>query len=609
MRDTLINLSGVLFSTCALWSAVSAVERKLRRNIFCDDDRWVTAAVMAAMIIGYAAFVLGLLHALYSSVFVSIWAMLILASAPRLFRETKLMPVRWRALIKSCGPFGKFLIFAMAIRAAIIFLGGTAQLPFGGAEADVLHYHLLLPRLYLAQHSMSPLNWSIPDKYPLLLHMLFMAGMPLAGPLFAKTVVFSAYLGSQFLVYRLARRIASFDCALCAAAVFGGVPALVIQAGTAMIDPLTLFLSLAAVEGALQYRKEHGYGALILSALATGALASSRSFMIVYALFFTGLFFLLAPGAPHASRAELGKRFILYAALVLAVYVPWPLRAWRLTGNPFFPLAAHWFGGNGLNVARVAALDAVRYSYGFGKGVRSAFLLPWNLTFRSKAFDYPVGPVFLGFLPLLFAFCRGKEIRFLSVALAGYTILWFEGSQQTRYLYFSLAIFLVMLACALDRVDARFRGGTRVLLFLLGLNVVLSCVQAQRQYVDGWRRLAWGETNASYLRARVRHADSLQMLEEHTPPSARVLLVDSWPEYLYYMPRYFEQGGYAILATDYWDASQQSPESLTAKIHERRITHLLIDRSTGDLSPYILPGAGHLVSRNNSYALYEYVKS
>ena len=288
-----------------------------------------------------------------------------------------------------------------------------------------------------------------------------------------------------------------------------------------------------------------------------------------------------------------------------AVYTPWVLRSYLLTGNPIFPLAFRWLGGKGLDAGRAAALHDVQWSYGLGKNISAVFLLPWNLTFHSQSFDYAVGPVLLAGIPILVFYCPWRKVGVAVWASLLFSILWFIGSQQIRYFYFSLAMSTVFLAAALDSMAQRYRVEAQIFGALLGFNIALSCVQAQRQYAAGWHQIVHRYSNPYLLGRYVKYATSLQMVQDTVPDSAEVVLLDAWAESLYYFPRHFRQGGRAILATNFWDIQAQDQDSLRQKMRRYQMGYIFADKVTVSLDSYITAGRGTLIRQDDSYAIYK----
>ncbi len=605
MRDSFLNGLNVFLSAVALLTAGSLAHRALERLIpdAEPESRRLLSWLVAAVAIAMGTLGLGIAGGVYSGVFLTLWMGILAAGAAPFIRDLRRWVGASTSWLRAGSLVEKGLVAAIVLRAALILLGGTLQMPYGGSESDALHYHLVLPRMYLAQHSMANLEWSIPDKYPLFFHMIFLAGFAVTGPLFVKTFVFLAHVGSLILLYRIAFRYAERPWPLWAVAVFGGVPAIVIQAGTAMIDTLTLFFLLLSLEGFLRYQRGGGLTALAASALSAGVVGASRAFTIAYAILLAGIFF-LARWREGANPSSVLREAVLFLSAVFALYVPWAVRAWIKTGNPVFPLGYRWFGGAGLEAGRVAGLESVASSYGVGKGLVAALMLPWNLTFHFQPFDYPVGPVFLAFLPLLMFFCPWKKVALPASIAAMFGLLWFAGSQQTRYLYFPLAVSFILFAATMDAASRQVRAVRVVIGALLAVSVGVSFVQARGQYKAGLTRLFSGESNASYLGRYVRHAESLAMVRTYTPETARILLLDGYPEYLFYFPRAFVQGGAGVLTTTWWDARQQSRASFSAKLIGGGITHLCADKSTPGLDLYLAAGHWTLITEDKNYALY-----
>ena len=149
LKDILLNLIQVLGS-CFLIGCAGSIAGRLVRQWIVSEKSYLFAWVFTAIGLGFFTLILGLCHLLYKPVFMVLWGVITFFGAPSLWAEIRRQRAQLISFIIDCTTIERVLLTLLMVRMAIIFLGGTLILPWGGAESDVLHYHLVLPRLYMA---------------------------------------------------------------------------------------------------------------------------------------------------------------------------------------------------------------------------------------------------------------------------------------------------------------------------------------------------------------------------------------------------------------------------------------------------------------------------
>ena len=114
----------------------------------------------------------------------------------------------------------------------------------------------------------------------------------------------------------------------------------------------------------------------------------------------------------HSNKKEVVAqgRFIgnllLFFAPFFLTGIPYYLKNWLITGNPFYPYLFGLFGGVGLDQKISYMLEGMTMYAGMGRGPLDYLLLPVNLSFFADwdllHFDGVIGPIFLLTIPLLF---------------------------------------------------------------------------------------------------------------------------------------------------------------------------------------------------------------
>lgn len=343
---------------------------------------------------------------------------------------------------------------SLAVLAGCVFLAMPALLvPLGlPPEGDAVAYRIPLIQWMLRHHAYPNWSWAFVDDYPLLAELMM---LPLHAifPGLARLVPLAGYLGCVFFAALIARELAKTVPGMekadpeaafvlwCAAWLVGFRP-LGIQANLLMVDNVATCFALGSLYFVL--RDLWKRAALML------ALALASRYMIWGAapVIFFALVWLRFRG-----RERLRPGMLLAFVLVSSVgALPFLIRNFFVNdGNPIFPLMARQW--NGLD------LGQYYFIYGRGKDLVSFLLFPFDLlytnTFGKNLYDYTLGKLFYLQLAvccallawkfrearqLLRATLREPKHQAVLLYVVLFTIIWFFGSQQLRFLVSALLL-------------------------------------------------------------------------------------------------------------------------------------------------------------------------
>ncbi len=140
-----------------------------------------------------------------------------------------------------------------------------------------------------------------------------------------------------------------------------------------------------------------------------------------------------------AETLQALRLLTLYVAAAFIAGIPFYLKNWIMTGNPFYPFFYGIFGGRGWDGDQARLYDLFIQSLGMGRRFLDYLLLPWNLSLRAKMdspqFDGILGPIFLLTLPFLAGLRRWETpVRVVLVYALLTFLFWASSAQQIRYL-------------------------------------------------------------------------------------------------------------------------------------------------------------------------------
>lgn len=410
----------------------------------------------------------------------------------------------------------KLLFVSMVLGIGVMLLSAfyAALLPpHLSQESDAINYHITLPRQHLLSGSFSYIPWTSADLFPLPIDFA-LAPFWLATSLPNKLPQFVFVIGLLGICARLAWRFSggkSWSAVLVILAVLGSHN-IGIQIGTAMLDIVICYLFLAAFDSFL-------HGAIWLGLVELSFYLWSKplicvQFLGTLVIFVLVWLFLRFCGIRKNTWIIYGReikefagriRFMLmkgaglFIIFTLVVAGPFIFKSLRYSGTPIFPLGAGTF--KSLSISQGPQNDAelkltaskllgIRDWYGSGRSLLEFAKHFWLVAVPEKGvnnrYDYPLGLMYLLFFgPFLFLFIsslRKKVLPLISLWVIVSWLIWWFGSQQTRFLYVPLILMYLAVISGI-RAPSRILLGTMLGAILL---VSVSVYRANRDDFGKW---------------------------------------------------------------------------------------------------------------------------
>lgn len=332
--------------------------------------------------------------------------------------------------------------------------GAVAILPFSllplypPTAFDATMYHLPFARAFIASGGVPFLADLRFPVFPQANELLFTQVMLFAPDIATHGVQWLMTLLTAVLIWAWGRDAFSNAAAgWLAAAAFLGNPIVVHLAGSAYVEAGLMLFATAALYAARRWRGTGERSWLVLSAVFAATAADTK---------YLGLFFVGAIGlavllgwVPEREARDRALDVLLFAAVAVAVLVPWYGRIFVHTGNPFFPFFAKIFGDSAWEPLRFRGFSVMGGERSIGSRLITLMRLPWDLVFERGRYggQPPYSPVYLVLLPLtLPAAFRDVRTRRLLAVVAAYVLACFSLPADSRYLV--PAVPLVSLAVA-----------------------------------------------------------------------------------------------------------------------------------------------------------------
>jgi len=489
----------------------------------------------------------------------------------------------FRRLVRDAPSSGVALIAVAApvvVLAALCFISLT---PLVGWDDSVAH--LTLPRIYLAHGGFVRVPFNVYSNWPLNPQLLYALAMLVQDYILAK-LVHLAFLGlTVFAVYRLTSTYSSPLGGCVAAALLLANPVVLDEARSAYIDLAFAFFFFMAFVCALEHIEQRRVGPLLLSGICCGIVAGTKLTGAIAAPCIALL--VIVARIRRSQWTELHSAVadaLLWIALpAVLLALPWYLRAYVYTGNPFYPLFYERFGGPEWSSALNQQFLAWQQSIGMGRQLADYLLLPLRVAVSGGDdyghFDGRINPLWVILVPFSLTCIRSSAVIARSLGVAGlYFIVWAATSQQARFLIPMLPLLAVAAGVALSTTVERTLALRPVHVVTVSAVVVLSLLWTTRSVIrDGAVAAREMIVGGVEVPGEARN-DVERFISEQLPAATRLMLLNT-------NQGFFIERDY--VADSFFEASQLNAlvlqgdggaPGISRRLRKMGITHVLFAR-------------------------------
>lgn len=405
---------------------------------------------------------------------------------------------------------------------------------------DELTHHLAIPRLYARAGRIMEIPMAPYSYYPMLLEMLYTPWVHWRYDSVPKLIhCLYGFLTGLALYAYLSRRM-NVAYGLLGFFFFVSIPVVLRLNHWAYVDLGTTFYATASLLCLIRWREDQRATSwLILAALSMGFAAATKPNGLVAVLI---LFFLMVATLTHEPGKFIGKiarPIFLFAAMAALPFLPWLVKNWFQTGNPFFPLLARFFTAK--SSAGAGASTAVSF-VGVGIFAKRELLygetwwqiatLPLRVFFSGRDdnpqyFDGALSPVLILFLPWAF---KGKwldEKKILaSFALLYFAYAFFLVDMRVRYILPIVPPLVALLVYGVFNIYLRIKRPTTLFAALLFF-AALPGVYLWR-YFEAVRPMGYvtgQESRETYLTRVVPEYPVFAYINRELPATAKIYLL------------------------------------------------------------------------------------
>ena len=525
------------------------------------------------VIISYLIFLLGILR-LLNPIFISTFSLVIFIlfliynlKDKKIFFFSKNKPDKLSRLLILIIFFYLSLTFLCTLTPAV--------------SADALNYHLYLPKLWLKEGRIFTLPFNIYSFFPQGWEMLYLYAFIMGGEISAKLLHFSSLFLILLLFYYFFKDIFSlnsFIYPLMSFLIFISTPSVMRVASWAYVDVIQTFYILLSLYLLLFYFKKEERTSIYLSAIFLGFAISIKYLSLIWLIFFF-LLFLEKSMEKRVAKFTILKQLFLYVLFIFLFASPFYLRNFLETGNPFYPFFYNIFDGKFLNPEKSHLLSLYFKSFGYGRSFKDLILLPLRLSFFAQfgnpyRFDGVIGVIYLVALIILIFNFKKLNLKILPRSFfyfpVIFVLIWFELSQQIRFLIPLLAFLSLILVVFIRQINSSKINLVFLILFSLNLRYPFSFFMKEKPYLF----LMGKETRAEYI---TRHIYIYPLIEKvnRLPFNSKIMFINIGPAGFYLNRDFYQEA----IFEDYTfkNKLRKGIAYLITFLKKEKITHILIN--------------------------------
>ena len=495
---------------------------------------------------------------------------------------------------------------------------------------DELTHHLAIPRLYANAGKIIEVPIAPYSYFPMLLDMLYTPWVYWGYDSVPKLIhgLFGFLTGLLLHAYLSRRMNAVYG--LLGFFFFISVPVVLRLSHLAYVDLGTMFYATAALLCLLRWReKKDSWRWLVLAALSAGfAAATKPNGLVAFFLSFCLFVFMLVREPSRGTKTIF--ELACFAGVAALPFLPWLVKNWWQTSNPFFPLLGNLFpatggGGGGTPGTFVGLGIFARRVLLYGESWWQIAALPLRVFFFGRDddpryFDGVLSPVLILFLPWAF---KGKWIEekklLMSFALLYFAYALFLSDLRIRYILPIVPPLVVLFVYGVFNIYLSIKQPA----YLVAVLVFFAAFHGFHlwRYIEEvapLRYITGQESRDAYLTRFLPGYPVFAYINRELSPRAKIYLLFVGRRAYYCERDYFHDGGELPGLLLSAIQSAKDPVQIVETLKTKSITHLMIredllaqflrnnlDASQGTLWNAFVIQHLDLRFRDRGYALYE----
>lgn len=422
---------------------------------------------------------------------------------------------------------------------------------------DALIHHLAVPKLWLKHGGFYETPWANYSYYPMNINLLYLICLYFKNDIAPKFIHMAFGLGTGWLIFGYIRQRLDSNWGLLGMLIFISTPIVIWLSTSAYIDLGMTFFTTGSVLALVKWRDSEfkRFKWILISSVCMGVAIGSKYNALIAWVIVNLMVVQVYARNTHKQLAAL-KYGLIFFVITAAVALPWYLKNYLLTANPFYPLFESFFKSiphetMGEIVYRQAAEQTGRLSFfrlreiAYGETFWETLLIPLRMFFQGDDTNYryfqgvlnPILIVFTPFIVLNKSNARDKSL-FVIFTVFFIIVSYFTTLQQVRYILPTLPFLAILAAMGLKDLTDRLKSETlfsflrfpnTVKLYaptiLIAVVVVLLSVNGlylknRLSIINPWPYVIGKETKDGFLKRHLLHYDAVKFINSHLPDDA-----------------------------------------------------------------------------------------
>lgn len=448
-------------------------------------------------------------------------------------------------------------------------------------EVDSLAYHLYLPKTFLKANTIYLDKYSGNTLFPLLFDLLFTIGVMLKNISICNVLVF---LTAIFLILAVISFVINVvgnkKYVPYAVLIVLSMPIFLLNSVISYTDVAAAFFVFLSVYFFIRWTDGLNIRYLYLTGIFSGFGIATKHVGLLAVVIISGMFFYECIIRRGNLKCFSGS-ILLYFSMVFLCGGWWYIRAFIVSGNPFYPYLYEIFGPKGWH-------SDIAGQVGMGKGLWQYITGLWNMNIHAAKFGGgadQTGIIGVCFLPSVFFAWRKfsthekNAIVYLGIFTVLFYTLWFLTIQQFRFFY--PAGITLGLICAISLTKTLERKGLFEKL-IKTIFILFLCVNFSLIFYYQLKRIApvFAADKREFLLKNSRTYGIAEWVNKNIPEDAKIFLCDD-PAIFYFDPYITRETTFRYV-TEYDKKGMTESGIREMLIREKFYYIILVKRSSPD---------------------------
>lgn len=418
-------------------------------------------------------------------------------------------------------------------------------------DRDALIHHLAVPKLWLKNGGFYEMKWAVFSYYPMNVDLLYMIPVYFNKDFIVKFIHMGFGIGTALLIYYYLKNKISRIAGLLGILVFLSTPIIVRLSTEAYVDLGLIFFSTASILTFIRYRdsefKEFKW--LLLSSVAMGlALGTKYNALIAWFFLSTAIVFVYSRDTGEQWKAvKCGSIFFLIS---LAVFSPWLIKNYILTGNPLYPLLQGIFsitdtsvqeGTRSVSGGTYSGIFQMREAM-YGENFWETLFIPIRYFFQGqdnnpRYFDGVLNPVLIIFSPFAFMNKSFYRDKLFFTAFAVFFILTATFLDQTRIRYVLPVVPILSILSVMGLINVFNRvmtlsfyfknimAAALLVIFIIFISKNIFYIKNYYQNISPMNYISGKESRDTFISRHVGSYPAMKYINQFTPDNAKIRLI------------------------------------------------------------------------------------